>query len=37
MRKAYRRFMGLDLLMVVLMIGFYPVRRACFVVWLDKI
>ena len=36
MRKAYRRFMGLDLLMVVLMVGFF-LLAAVFVVWLDKI
>jgi hypothetical protein len=35
-RKAYRRFMGLDLLMVVLMVGFF-LLAAVFVVWLDRI
>jgi hypothetical protein len=35
MRKAYARHMGLDLLMVVLMAGFFALAAA-FVVWLDK-
>ena len=35
-RKAYARLMGIDLVMVVLMVGFF-LLAAAFVVWLDKI